>query len=121
MARQTRAQAEANSEVWRLIATLATATNPDTTPFSLPVETAAPLAADVLAGRQVFTATTAATTIATVPAGRTWQGSIGASVSCAVTAGVATAGQASALLSVAGANATPPPGRLPRGGRTDRG
>lgn len=78
---------------------------PPTNP--LQVSTAAPVAANILNGRQAFTATTAATTLVTVPAGRTWVGRIGASVACTTGPTATTAGQASAVFSVAGAGATP--------------
>lgn len=77
------------------------------TPYSLPVSAPTPLAADVLAGRQVFTATTAATTLITIPAGRTWVGQVGASVATSVVAAATTAGRASAEISTAGTGVTP--------------
>lgn len=109
MARISRASALA-SYTRDLIATLASAVNPDGSPFSLPVSPPAPAAADVVAGRQASTATTAATTLVTVPAGRTWVGEVGASVSVSVAAAAATAGRASAEISTAGAGATPAAG-----------
>lgn len=69
--------------------------------------TAAAAAVNVLAGRQVFAASTATTTLITVPAGRVWQGTVGASVSCSVAAASAVAGQARALFSTAGAGVSP--------------
>jgi hypothetical protein len=71
---------------------------------------APPAAAAILAGRQTFTATTGATTLITVPAGKTWVGTIGASVDCAVAAASSTAGQATATFTTAGTNVTPAAG-----------
>lgn len=93
-----------------LLAILGSAQNPDGSMYSLPVSTSAPAATDVLAGRVSLSASTAATTIITVPAGRTWSGQLWASASCEVTAAAAVAGRATAMLSVAGAGATPTAG-----------
>lgn len=71
---------------------------------------AAPIAVNVLAGRQTFAATTAATTLLTVPAGRTWCGTIGASVSCRNTAAATVAGQAKAEFTTVGTGVTPAAG-----------
>lgn len=110
----TRAQASDAPDGWlndnQLLGILASATNPDGTPYALPTTRAGTVAADVLSGRQAFTATTVATTIVTVPAGRTWVGQVGASVAVGVNSASTTAGQASALLSVAGAGAIPAAG-----------
>ena len=76
----------------------------------LPMIQGAPAAADILCGFQSFTATTGATTLITVPAGRTWIGEIGASVDCAIAAASATAGQALAVFTTAGAGVTPAAG-----------
>lgn len=113
MARMTRAQALTTPDGYdthRLLAVLVSATNPDGTPYTLPVAPPAVASADVLTGRGVFVVTTAATTLITVPAGRSWSGTVGASVSCAVTAASATAGQATATFTTAGAGAVPAPG-----------
>ena len=113
MARQTRAQAESPDTgyyIQKLLATLVSATNADGTPYSLPVSPPTPVAADILAGRQAFTATTAATTLITVPAGRTWVGEVGASCASSVAAANATAGQALAEISTAGTGVTPAAG-----------
>lgn len=72
----------------------------------------APTAANVLDGFQSVTATTGATTLVTVPAGRTWVGKIGASVSCHNAAAALAAGQAKAIFSVVGVGATPPAGNV---------
>lgn len=77
---------------------------------AVPTVEGAPAAADILAGHQSFTATTAATTLITIPAGRTWAGTIGASVDCAVAAASATAGQAAATFTTAGVGVTPAAG-----------
>lgn len=111
MARMTRAEVLSQSgDLHKLLAPLISTENPDGTPYSLPVDMAKPDAANVLTGRVATTATTAATTIVTVPAGRTWVGTVGASVSCAVTAATATEGRASAVISTAGTGVTPAAG-----------
>lgn len=116
----------------QLLAILASGKNLDGTPFTLPVEVddSVPLSVlvgntapipvsvddspvvpgNIRCGRFSSTATTAATTLITIPAGRTWVGTVGASVSCAVTAASIATGRASALISVSGANAVPAPG-----------
>ncbi len=68
------------------------------------------LAANVTDGRQSFTATTGATTLITIPAGRTWIGTIGASCSCAEAAAGAVAAQATATFTTVGGTATPAAG-----------
>lgn len=73
----------------------------------LSVSQGAPAVANILDGFQSVTATTGATTLVTVPQGRTWQGKIGASVACNNAAANAVAGNANATFSVAGAGATP--------------
>lgn len=72
----------------------------------------APAAANVLNGFQSFAATTAATTLITVPAGRTWLGEVGAAVSVANAAAAAAAGQARAVFATAGAGVTPVAGTV---------
>lgn len=64
-------------------------------------------AEDILTGRGTFEATTPATALVTVPAGRTWAGVVGASVSVGIAAGSSTPGRAGAVFSVAGAGAAP--------------
>ena len=114
MARITRAAAlDANSDVYhmtKLLGTLASATNPDGSLYTLPIAVSAPVASEIISGRQAFTATTAATTLVTIPAGRTWSGQIGASVTCSVAAGTTVPGQASAQISVAGTGSAPTAG-----------
>ena len=114
MARITRAAAlDPDGDGWflhKLISTLVSATNPDGTPYSLPVAASAPATADIISGRQAFIITTAATTLITIPAGRTWYGQIGASVTCSVAAGSTVPGQASAQISIVGTGAVPTPG-----------
>lgn len=78
----------------------------------LPVLPGAPTAANSLTGYQTFTSTTGATTLITVPAGRTWVGTIGAACSVAVAAAAATAGQARAVFTTAGTNVTPAAGTV---------
>ena len=97
----------------RLLAVLVTAINPDGTPYTMPVAlmSTAPATQDILSGRKAFTVTTATpTTVITIPAGRTWTGQIGASVTCSVAAGSAISGQATAQIAVGGANSAPAPG-----------
>lgn len=77
---------------------------------SINVLNGAPAAANVLAGYQSFTSTTAATTIVTVPAGRTWAGEINVNCVAAIAAASATAGQATGIITTAGANVTPTAG-----------
>lgn len=69
-------------------------------------------AANVLVGFQSFTATTAATTVLTVPAGRTWVGTVGVACSVANAAANATAGVSRAVVTTAGAGATPAAGTI---------
>ena len=111
MARMTAAEAQdVNGGGWqlhKLLSTLVTAKNPDGTLYTLPIAVSAPLASEIISGRQAFTATTAATTLITIPAGRTWSGQIGASVTCSVAAGTTIPGQASAQISVSGTGAVP--------------
>ena len=78
----------------------------------LSVVTGAPAAANVLTGFQTFTATALATTIITVPAGRTWLGMLSAQSAVSVAAATAVAGSARAVISVAGAGSTPAAGAL---------
>lgn len=115
MARQTRAQAlSPNSGYYEpeLLATLVSAVNPDGTPYSLPVSVPAPLAADILNGYLNFTSTTGATTLLTVPAGRTWIGHIGASVACRLSAASTANGRATATFTTAGTGVTPAAGTV---------
>jgi hypothetical protein len=81
-----------------------------TTP--LPTTRGAPTAANVLNGFQTFTSTTGATTLLTVPAGRTWVGTIGAACVTAIAAASSTAGQARAVIASAGTGVTPAAGTL---------
>jgi hypothetical protein len=114
MARITRSVAEDSVDgdysATDLLAILASATNPDGTSYSLPTDVAVPAAADIVAGHQAFTATTPATTVITVPAGRTWRGSV--SLTCAVTNQAAATGTANALgvVTTAGVGVTPAAG-----------
>jgi len=77
------------------------ATNP------LPTVVGAPAAANILDGYALFGATTGATTLVQVPAGRTWKGRIGASCAVGMAATNTTAGQAIAVFSVSGSGAVP--------------
>ena len=78
----------------------------------LPTTAGAPTAANVLVGFQSFAATTAATTLLTVPAGRTWVGTIAATCSVGVAAASSTAGQARAVFATAGTGVTPAAGTV---------
>lgn len=71
-----------------------------------------PLAANILDGRQAFTATTGATTLITVPAGRVWVGVIGANCAAQVAAASATAGEATAIFTTTGVGVTPAAGTV---------
>jgi hypothetical protein len=67
-------------------------------------------AADILSGFQTFAATTAATTLITIPAGRTWVGTISVSVACQNAAANAATAQATGVVTTAGAGVTPAAG-----------
>ncbi len=69
-------------------------------------------AGNVLDGYMSFTATTAATNVLVVPAGRTWVGQIAVSCACAENAGDTVMARATATISVAGTGATPPAGTI---------
>jgi hypothetical protein len=74
------------------------------------VQTAPPATSKILAGHQSFTSTTAATTVITVPADATWEGVITINCTTAIDAASTTAGQATGVVTVAGAGATPTAG-----------
>lgn len=76
----------------------------------LKVESAVPLAANILNARVQTTSTTAATDLITIPAGRTWKGVLAASCASSVIAGSATAGSAAVSFSTAGTNVVPAAG-----------
>lgn len=78
----------------------------------LPTVVAPTAAANILNGTQIFTATTGATTLITVPAGRTWVGSVIVSAVAQNAAANAVLGEARATVSVAGAGAAPAAGTL---------
>jgi hypothetical protein len=86
--------------------------SPGATDYGLVVRNipATPAAATVLAGYQSFTNTTAATTLVTIPAGKTWQGTVAVSAACAEAAAGTGQPQALGVISVAGAGATPAAG-----------
>jgi hypothetical protein len=73
----------------------------------LPVASGAPAAANIRHGYLSFAATTSATTLVTVPAGRTWTGTLAVACATATAAASATAGVARAVVSVAGVGALP--------------
>ena len=78
----------------------------------LPTTSGAATAANVLTGFQSFTSTTAATTVVTIPAGRTWVGTVGVSCAVSIAAASSTAGQARAVVTVAGTGVTPAAGTI---------
>lgn len=65
---------------------------------------------DVLCGQQSVTASTGATTLVTIPIGRTWTGQIGANCAGSNTGAVTTQGQARAVFTTAGGTAIPAAG-----------
>ena len=65
---------------------------------------------DILNGHQAFTSTTGATTLITVPAGRSWRGSLHIVCDVAVAAASATAGQALGTITTAGTGVNPAAG-----------
>lgn len=69
-----------------------------------------PGGADILDGLQTFAATTAATTVITVPAGRTWVGTIAISCACSNAGANAVAAVATGVVSTAGAGVIPAAG-----------
>ena len=114
MARITRSVAEDSVDgdysATDLLAILASATNPDGTGYSLPTDVAVPAAADMLSGHQAFVATVGATTVITVPAGRTWVGAVALACDVALAAAVVTTGRAFAQVTTAGTGVTPAAG-----------
>lgn len=73
----------------------------------VPTSGGAATAANILTGTFNVLATTAATTVITVPAGRTWVGTVAISCACATAAAGTTAGQARAVVTTAGTGVTP--------------
>lgn len=73
-----------------------------------------PAAADVLVGFQTFAATTGATTVIQVPAGRTWQGTVAVNCAAAEAGAGAVQAQATCVLTTAGAGVTPAAGTIAR-------
>ena len=69
-------------------------------------------AANILDGFSLVTATQAATTFLTVPAGRTWVGTVEILADVANAGANAVAGVAQGIVSVAGAGAAPPAGNI---------
>lgn len=70
----------------------------------------APAIGNILAGRQTFSSTTAATTLVTITAGKTFVGTIGSSVDCNEAAAATVACQAKAIFTTVGAGTTPAAG-----------
>ena len=69
-----------------------------------------PATTDILVGYQTFTSTTGATTLITVPAGRTWVGTLSANCACQEVAAGTAAAQARCVFSTSGATVTPAAG-----------
>lgn len=69
-------------------------------------------AANIVHGFQAFAATTGATTLLTIPAGKTGRVEIAIACSVGVAAAAAAAGQARGTVTIAGAGVTPPAGTL---------
>ena len=69
---------------------------------------------DILDGLQTFAATAAATTVITVPAGRTWTGTIAISCACQNAGANAATAQATGIVSTAGAGVLPAAGNYLR-------
>jgi hypothetical protein len=92
------------------LAAIASGSNPDGTPGPAGNPFAGLEASNILDGFQSVTATTAATTILTVPIGGIWVGTITIQCGVTVTGAVTTTGNAQCILSVSGAGATPAAG-----------
>ena len=103
---------EATYSAADLLGILASAKNPDGTDFTMPTIQGAPASADILNGHVAQTATTAAATLITVPAGRTWRGHVSVQCAASVVAADTTAGQALGLVATAGANVAPAAGTI---------
>lgn len=73
-----------------------------------------PSGADIVDGLQTFAATGGPTTVVTVPAGRTWVGTIAISCACSNAGANAVAAVATGVVSVAGAGASPAAGNYLR-------
>lgn len=82
------------------------------TSYAPPVPTIDINPANILAGFQTFGASGGPTTIITVPAGRTWVGTISASASTDEVAAGAIAGQALMVVTTAGAGVVPAAGTI---------
>lgn len=92
------------------LAVLVSGTNPDGTTYELPVAIGTLAPANILDGFQSVTATTGATTLITVPAGRAWSGTISINVGVTVTAASTVTGNMQCVVSVSGAGAIPTAG-----------
>ena len=77
---------------------------------SVAATTPVPAAAEVIAGHLAHTATTAAATIITVAAGKTWMGTVSICCDSSTAAATATAGQALGIVATAGTGVTPSAG-----------
>lgn len=107
---QTTLHAESINDLAKLFfETIISGVNADGTNYFLPTGPQS-TTANILAGYQTFTSTTAATTLITVPQGRTWVGTVGASCSAQEAAAGTVAAQARAVITTAGTNVTPAAG-----------
>lgn len=79
---------------------------------ALNVTPGAPAASNILVGVLSHAITTAATTLMTVPAGRTWTGMVVVTCTTSVAAASATAGQARAVVTTAGVGVVPAAGSV---------
>ena len=86
--------------------------NVNVTGGTVATTSSAPTAASIRAGSQSYTATQAATTIITIPAGNSWVGDVMISASVSTVAGTATAGQALGVVTTTGAGTTPAAGQV---------
>ena len=71
-------------------------------------------AADIVTGYQGFSATTANTTVVTIPAGRTWVGTVSVECACQEAAAGTVTAQATGIITTAGTGVTPAAGTYGR-------
>jgi len=96
------------NKILECLAIIASGQNPDGSQNTPGV----PQTANILAGYQTFSATTAATTVITIPQGRIWQGTICISTAVTIPAAGTSTGQALVVVSLSGAGSTPAPGNI---------
>jgi hypothetical protein len=94
------------------LAAIASGQNPDGTTSPSGETGSAIQAANVLDGRLALVVTTGAAAIVTVPAGRTWVGSLSITASIAENGADTVQASTIAILAVAGAGVTPPAGTV---------